>query len=115
MTEYGDATLLQRRGLHAQALAAYKDLLKHHANDGDLLGTIGLFYYHGRGTAKNHEEAIQWFSRGASAGSRRAALYAAQAHCQRGEWIKAREYLERSAAEGFSPALYELGCYCAFR
>jgi len=46
MTEYEDATLLQRRGLHAQALAAYKDLLKHHANDGDLLGTIGLFYYH---------------------------------------------------------------------
>ncbi|WGZ92870.1 MAG: SEL1-like repeat protein [Candidatus Thiothrix putei] len=115
---------------HAQALQYYANAAAHGCIvqcELNLLGTIqqaeagdvtvqyslGLLYYQGKFTERNHDQALHWFQKAAEQGHADAQFKVGEMHYQ-GNGVtqnttKALQWIEKAAAQGSADAQFRLG------
>ncbi|MDX2252506.1 MAG: tetratricopeptide repeat protein [Nitrospira sp.] len=108
--QLAEAARLYDKKRYEDALAQYALL----AEQGDEYAArwAGWIIYKGLCARNNPQEAIHYYLLAAQSGSTVAWFDLAAMYARVGEYQKAIEWYERSAAEGYLPALYRLGrCY----
>ncbi|MBH0190717.1 MAG: sel1 repeat family protein [Nitrospira sp.] len=108
--QLAEAARLYDQKRYEDALAQYALL----AEQGDEYAArwAGWIIYKGLCARNNPQEAIHYYLLAAQSGSTVAWFDLADMYARIGEYRKAIEWYERSAAEGYLPALYRLGrCY----
>jgi TPR repeat protein len=103
-----EAARLYREKRYEEALSRYALL----AEQGDEFAArwAGWIIYRGFCTRNNPQEAIRYYELAATTGSYVAWFDLADMYARVGEYQKALEWYEKSAAEIYLPALYRLGC-----
>lgn len=108
--ELMEAARLYDEKRYEAALAKYALL----AEQGDELAArwAGWIIYKGLCARNDPKEVIRYYILAAESGSKEGMFRLADMYARVGEYPKAFEWYERSAAEGYLPALYRLGrCY----
>jgi TPR repeat protein len=70
---------------------------------------LGWMLHTGNGVPKDLKQAQYWYERATRSNSPRAEFYLASVFWNSREFDKAREWCERAASHGFTPAVYHLG------
>jgi TPR repeat protein len=90
-----------------EALAKYHALADRESVTAQLF--LGWMYHAGKGVQKNLEQAERWYRRAANSQSAEAQFYLGALYRAKGQVKEVFEWLEKSASQGYSPALYLLG------
>jgi TPR repeat protein len=70
---------------------------------------LGWMYHAGKGVHQNLEEAEKWYQKAAVTDSPEGQFYLATLHRTKRQYQQAIEWFEKSASQGYSPAIYLLG------
>ena len=107
--EHNVASDLFEQGKYEEAFAKYRAL----AEAGSITAQVfvGWMYHEGRGIKKDLDQAHQWYDKAADAGSPIGQFYLGMLYWIEKKYQKALEWLEKSASQGYSPAIYRLGTF----
>ena len=70
---------------------------------------LGWMYHAGKGVDQNLEEAEKWYRKAAVTNSPEGQFYLATLHRTKRQYQQAIDWFEKSASQGYSPAIYLLG------
>jgi TPR repeat protein len=81
------------------------------ANDESITGQlmVGWMYHSGLGVEQNLEKAQQWYQKAANANSSEGEFYLGALYRSKQQYPQAVEWLTKSAAQKYMPAIYRLG------
>ena len=107
--EHEVASNLFEQGKYEEALTRYLVLAEAGSTTAQVF--VGWMYHEGRGIRKDLDEAQRWYSKAADAGSPVGQFYLGMLYWIEKKYRKAFEWLEKSASQGYSPAIYRLGTF----
>lgn len=98
---------LIRKKAYPKAFAAAQDLATKGVRDGQVL--LGWMYQTGNGVECDLDEAERWYLKAVGPGYADAQFYLGALHKRRRDYSKAIEWFEKSSANGYPAAPYEIG------
>jgi len=101
------ASALFEEDRYEEAFEKYRGLAEKGTVTAQLL--LGWLYQVGKGVQQNVAEAKKWYEKAAITQSPQAQFYLGNLFRTMGEYNQVLDWLERSAAQGYSPAIYLLG------
>src|SRR5215470_16111206 len=103
--DYERAKALYESRRYEEALDAYLALAET-TRDPAVLSFIGRMYCRGEGTSIDEQKGLRWYAEAAEVGDPRGMLYLAGFLARRGEYERAREWVEAASRKDYGPALF---------